>query len=66
LAHIIEKLLTCFEEEYINFIYGYIIENFLDLANNNNGICVVKKILAFTHMKIIHDKLKIKIIDNEI
>jgi len=63
-SHVIEKLLTCFEEEYINFIYNYIIDNFLDLANNNNGICVVKKILTFTHKKIIHDKLKIKIIDN--
>jgi hypothetical protein len=63
-SHVLEKLLACFEEEYINFLYNYILENFLDLANNNNGICVVKKILTFTHKKVIHDKLKIKIIDN--
>ena len=63
-SHVLEKLLTCFEEEYINFIYNYIIDNFLDLANNNNGICVVKKILTFTHKKNIHDRLKIIIKDN--
>jgi hypothetical protein len=63
-SHVLEKLLTCFEEEYINFIYNYIIENFLDLANNNNGICVVKKILTFTHKKNIHDRLKVIIKDN--
>ena len=63
-SHVLEKMLTCFEEEYINFLYNYIIENFLDLANNNNGICVVKKILTFTHKKVIHENLKIKIIDN--
>ena len=63
-SHVLEKLLTCFEEEYINFIYNYIIENFLDLANNNNGICVVKKILTFTHKKNVHDRLKIIIKDN--
>ena len=63
-SHAVEKLLTCFEEEYINFLYNYIIENFMDLANINNGICVVKKILIFTYKKVIHDKLKIKIKEN--
>ena len=63
-SHVLEKLLTCFEEEYINFIYNYIIDNFLDLANNSNGICVVKKILTFTHKKAIHDKIKAIIKEN--
>ena len=57
-SHVLEKLLTCFEEEYINFIYNYIVDNFLDLANNNNGICIIKKILTFTHKKKLHDKIK--------
>ena len=63
-SHVLEKLLTCFEEEYINFIYNYIVDNFLDLANNNNGICVVKKILTFTHKKNLHDKIKIIVKEN--
>ena len=63
-SHVLEKLLTCFEEEYINFIYNYIIDNFLDLANNNNGICIIKKILTFTHKKKLHDKIKAIIKEN--
>ena len=50
-SHVLEKLLTCFEEEYVSFLYNYIIDNFLELAYNNNGICIVKKILTFTHKK---------------
>ena len=65
-SHVLEKLLSCFEEEYINFIYNYIVDNFLDLANNNNGICVIKKILTFTHKKSLHDKIKSIIKDNRL
>ncbi len=65
-SHVLEKLLSCFEEEYINFIYNYIVDNFLDLANNNNGICVIKKILTFTHKKSLHDKIKAIIKDNRL
>ena len=57
-SHVIEKLLTCFEEEYISFIYDYVCDNFLSLAYNNYGICIVKKILSFTHKKNLHEKLK--------
>ena len=63
-SHVLEKLLTCFEEEFISFLYDYIYENFLSLANNTNGICIVKKILSLTHKKLLHDKLKIIIKDN--
>ena len=63
-SHVLEKLLTCFEEEYINFIYIYIVDNFLDLANNSNGICIIKKILTFTHKKTLHDKIKVIIKEN--
>jgi hypothetical protein len=57
-CHVLEKLLICFEDEYIGFIYSYIFENFLYLSNNNNGICIIKKILTFTNKKGLHDKLK--------
>ena len=65
-SHVLEKLLACFEEEYVGFLYSYIVDNFLELANNNNGICIVKKILTFTHKKALHDKLKILVKDNAI
>ena len=47
-CHIIEKILGCFEEEYISFIYDYVIDNFLKLSYNSNGICIIKKIISFT------------------
>jgi hypothetical protein len=57
-CHVLEKLLVCFEDEYILFIYSYIFEKFLYIANNNNGICIIKKILTFTHKKKLHEKIK--------
>ena len=57
-CHVLEKLLTCFEDEYINFIYNYIVDNFLNLTNNSNGIYIIKKILTFTQKKNLHEKLK--------
>ena len=57
-CHVLEKLLTCFEDEYVNFIYDYIFNNFLNLTNNSNGIYIIKKILTFTQKKDLHEKLK--------
>ena len=57
-CHVLEKLLTCFEDEYVEFIYTYIFDNFLYLTNNSNGIYIIKKILTFTKKKNLHEKLK--------
>ncbi len=57
-CHVIEKILSCFEEEYISFIYDYISQNILKLAYNANGICLVKKIITFTHKTKIHEQIK--------
>ena len=46
------------------FIYSYIFDKFLYLANNNNGICIIKKILTFTNKKNLHEKLKSIVIEN--
>ena len=62
-CHVIEKVLSCFEEEYIPFIYDYIIENFLFLSYNANGICLSRKIVSFTHKKKLHEFIK-KIVEN--
>jgi hypothetical protein len=64
-CHIIEKILACFEEEYVSFIYDYVIENFLKFSYNSNGICIVKKIISFTYKINLHDKIK-KIIKENI
>ena len=62
-CHVIEKVLSCFEEEYIPFIYDYIIDNFLFLSYNANGICLIRRIVSFTHKKKLHEFIK-KIVEN--
>ena len=57
-AHVIEKIFGCFEEEFILPILNYVKSNFLLLANNVNGICVVKKVLTMFHKKTLHEELK--------
>ena len=57
-CHVLEKLLTCFEDDYVEFIYTYIFDNFLYLTNNSNGIYIIKKILTFVQKKNLHEKLK--------
>ena len=57
-THVLEKIISCFEEEFTGFIFDFVENNFLNLANHINGICIVKKILSLTHKKDIHKKLK--------
>lgn len=64
-THVIEKIICCFEEEFTSFIYDYVYNNFLSLANHINGICVVKKILTLTNKKDLHDKIKAVILSNQ-
>jgi hypothetical protein len=62
-CHVIEKVISCFEEEYIPFIYDYVTENFLFLSYNANGICLIRRIVSFTHKKKLHEFIK-KIVEN--
>ena len=57
-CHVVERLLDCFEEGYISFLYSYISDNFLKLSYNNNGICIIKKILTYTHKQNMINKIK--------
>ena len=57
-CHVLERLLTFIEEENISFLYSYISDNFLKLAINSNGICLVKKILTFIKKQNLHEKIK--------
>ena len=65
-THVLEKMLSYFEDEFTKEIIEYIYLNFIDLAYNMNGICVVKKVLLMTHKKELHQKLKKIVIDNAI
>ena len=63
-SRILEKILSYFESEFQNEIIEYICENFIELAYNSNGICLVKKVLLMTHKNDLHKKLKKLINDN--
>ena len=63
-THILEKMLSYFEEEFTIEIIDFVYNNFIDLAYHINGICIVKKLLLMTHKKELHQKLKKIIIEN--
>jgi len=45
--HIIEKVISCFDEYIVLTIYDTIISNFLLIANNQNGYFCIKKMIHF-------------------
>jgi hypothetical protein len=63
-THVIEKIVSCYNQNIIQFIYDLVINNFIYLANNMNGLCVVKKTIihASDHQTI--DIFKDLIINN--
>jgi hypothetical protein len=40
-------MIICFTEETISDLYDIILENFVKLANNSNGLCIIKKLITF-------------------
>jgi hypothetical protein len=65
-CHVIEKVVMCFNEDLIGFIYDLALDHFMVLANNPNGLCIIKKILIHTNKKETIEKLKKLIIDNNV
>ena len=63
-CHVIEKIISSIDEEYIPFIYSYISNNFIKLASDSNGIYIIKKILTFTQKLNLHRKIKIIVKEN--
>ena len=70
-AHVLEKVLICFEREYTGNIISFVVENFILLANNVNGLCLAKKILVseyqsenFLYLKMILKENCLSLIEN--
>lgn len=70
-AHVLEKVLICFEREYTGNIISFVVENFILLANNVNGLCLAKKILVseyqsenFLYLKLILQENCLSLIEN--
>ncbi len=45
-THVILKVLLCLKNENVDFIIRPVIDNFIDLAMDQNGLCVIKKVVA--------------------
>ena len=65
-THVLEKILSYFEDEFIQEIIEFVYNNFINLSYHINGICVVKKLLLMTHKKELHQKLKKIVFDNAV
>lgn len=63
-CHVVEKIVMSFNQELIEFIYDLAIKNFMTLANNANGLCIIKKVLIHTSKKETIEEFKKLIIDN--
>ena len=51
-THVLEKIITTFNyEKHIIHISKFIIENFILLVNNSNGLCIVKKEIILEYKK---------------
>ena len=62
--HIIEKILSYFEDEFTKEIIDFVYNNFMNLACHINGVCIAKKLLLMTHKRELHQKIKKIIIQN--
>ena len=63
-THVLEKMLSYFEDKFIQEIIDYVYNNFVELACHINGICIVKKLILMIHKKELHEKIKKKIYEN--
>ena len=63
-THIIEKILSYFEDEFTKEIIDFVYNNFMYLACHINGVCIAKKVLLMTHKRELHQKIKNIIIQN--
>lgn len=63
-CHVVEKIVQCFNEDLISFIYRLSMENFMLMSNNANGLCVIKKVLIHTSKNETIEIFKRLIIEN--
>ncbi len=45
-THVLQKVLLCMKEENIDFIFGPVFEYLVDLSMDQNGLCVIKKLVS--------------------
>jgi len=57
-------MIICFDEEIIGFIYELILQNFMCLANNINGLCLTKKIIIHAKNETTVARIQQKLVEN--
>eukprot|EP00350_Pseudokeronopsis_sp_OXSARD2_P002628 CAMPEP_0170541078 /NCGR_PEP_ID=MMETSP0211-20121228/916_1 /TAXON_ID=311385 /ORGANISM="Pseudokeronopsis sp., Strain OXSARD2" /LENGTH=76 /DNA_ID=CAMNT_0010843685 /DNA_START=2125 /DNA_END=2355 /DNA_ORIENTATION=- len=45
-THVVQKLITSYDEQERNFIFQEVYDNFMEIATNTNGLCVIKKLVT--------------------
>lgn len=62
--HMLEKIITSFNEEKRKYIFNNIVENFKELATDKQGLCVLKKLIEFTKDPVSQKVIISKILEN--
>lgn len=44
-THVLQKVLLCLKEEHIDFIFDPVYEKLIELSMDQNGLCVIKKLI---------------------
>jgi len=65
-VHVIEKMLTCYSEDELDWLYDSILSQFMTLANNVNGLCLTKKIIVHAKKETTVRKIQQKLAENAI
>jgi hypothetical protein len=63
-VHVIEKMIGCFPEELIFFIYEHVLNNFILLANQSTGLIMVKKVISSARNQLYINRIQFLIINN--
>jgi hypothetical protein len=63
-VHVIEKILICFPEEFIFFLFEYILGNFIELCNNPTGLILVKKVIMQAKHPLLIQRVQYLIVNN--
>lgn len=65
-THVLEKAMICFEYDIIKDISSHILDNFVYLANNSNGLCVAKKLIFLEYKNLNFPRLMQIMLENSI
>jgi hypothetical protein len=63
-VHVIEKMIICFEENELDWLYDLILSQFMTLANNVNGLCLTKKVICHAKKESTIKRIQQKVIEN--